>query len=76
MNLTPILADISWPTVVGGVGAVIFVLFIFVMIWASRYTKAGPNQVLIISGSKRRLTDPEGNVREVGFRAGQLYGRT
>ena len=68
MNLTPILAEISWPTVVGGVGAVIFVLFIFIMIWASRYTKAGPNQVLIISGSKRRLTDPDGNVREVGFR--------
>ncbi|MEI6195478.1 MAG: SPFH domain-containing protein [Verrucomicrobiota bacterium] len=68
MNLAPFLAEIPWLTVVGGVGAVIFVLFVFVLIWASRYTKAGPNQVLIISGSKRRLTDPDGNVRAVGFR--------
>ena len=68
MNPTPFLAEIPWLTVVGGVGAVIFVLFVFVLIWASRYTKAGPNQVLIISGSKRRLIDPDGKEREVGFR--------
>jgi len=59
---------VPWLTVVGGVGAVIFVLFVFIIIWASRYTKAGPNQVLIVSGSRRKLTDPDGNVREVGFR--------
>jgi flotillin len=68
MNLTPFLATIPWLTVVGAAGALILVLFVFVLIWASRYTKAGPNQVLIISGSKRRLIDPDGNVREVGFR--------
>ena len=67
MNLTPILAEGILP-IVGAVGAVIFVVFVFLLIWASRYTKAGPNQVLIISGSKRKLTDPDGNVREVGFR--------
>ena len=44
------------------------VLFIFAGIWASRYTKVGPNQVLIISGRKRRIVDPDGATREVGFR--------
>ena len=68
MNLTPFLADINLITVVGASGAVIFVIFMGILIWASRYTKAGPNQVLIISGSKRKLLDPDGNVREVGFR--------
>ena len=68
MNPIPFLADIPWLPIVGGAGAVIFVLFLFLLVWASRYTKAGPNQVLIVSGSKRKLTDPDGNVREVGFR--------
>ena len=67
MNLTPFFA-VEIFTIVSAVGAVIFVVFVGILIWASRYTKAGPNQVLIISGSKRKLTDPDGNVREVGFR--------
>jgi len=53
------------PMVVIGVVAVIF---IFMMIWANRYTKVGPNEVLIISGRKRIITDPDGNKRRVGFR--------
>src|SRR5437899_10527205 len=46
-----------------GVGA-------FLLIWMvlSRYTKVGPNQVLVISGKKHRMTDPDGQTREVGFR--------
>jgi flotillin len=53
---------------IGGVGAVLFVVFIFAAIYASRYNKVGPNEVLVISGVKRRITDPDGNRREVGFR--------
>ncbi len=71
MNLSPIFAasgDIPWITIIGGVGALFIVLFIFAGIWASRYTKVGPNQVLVISGRKHRLTDPDGNVRDIGFR--------
>jgi len=71
MNLTPMLAEagqIPWLKIVLGAAAFLFVLFVFATIWASRYTKAGPNQVLIISGRKRKITDPDGNVREVGFR--------
>ncbi len=73
MNLIPMLAQAeasgsSWLRIIVAAGAVLFVVFVIALIWASRYTKAGPNQVLIISGSKRKLTDPDGNVREVGFR--------
>jgi len=66
---TPILADIATTTwVIGGVAAFLFVFFMFVAIWASRYTKVGPNQVLVISGRKHRLVDPDGTVRDIGFR--------
>ena len=29
-------------------------------IWASRYTKVGPNQVLIVSGRKHRVIGADG----------------
>jgi flotillin len=68
MNLIPMLADVPLGQIVIGVAAILFVFFIFVIVWASRYTKSGPNQVLIVSGRKHRITDPGGNAREVGFR--------
>ena len=71
MNPTPVLAaigDLPWLTVVVGVGAVMFVFFVFGGIWASRYTKVGPNEVLVISGRKRKMIDPDGTAREVGYR--------
>jgi flotillin len=37
-------------------------------LWAWRYTKAGPNEVLIISGRRRRVRGPDGQVRTVGYR--------
>jgi flotillin len=54
--------------VIGGVAAFLFVFFMFIGIWASRYTKVGPNQVLVISGRRHRITDPDGTARDVGFR--------
>lgn len=69
MQFTPILAEIGNMTlVVGGVAAFLLVLFMFLGIWASRYTKVGPNQVLVISGRKHRIMDPDGTAREIGFR--------
>jgi flotillin len=50
--------------VVIAVAAMMVVIFVFMMIWASRYAKVGPNQVLIVSGRKVQL--PDG--RFVGFR--------
>ena len=46
------------------VGVALFMLFVFFLVWASRYTKVGPNQVLVISGRRYRL--PSGDT--VGFR--------
>src|SRR5215467_4172339 len=68
MNSLLILAEITTPWVVVGVAAVLFVFFMFVGIWASRYTKVGPNQVLVISGRKHRITLPDGTVTTRGFR--------
>src|SRR5882762_3464140 len=64
-----ILADIAPTTlVIGGVAAFLFVFFMFIAIWASRYTKVGPNQVLVISGRRHHITDPDGASHDVGFR--------
>lgn len=70
MNLTTQLAE-----VIPNLGILVFVvvglvLFVIVSIavWASRYTKVGPNQVLIVSGRKHRYTDPDGQSTTRGFR--------
>jgi len=55
-------------TIALGAVAVVVVVFIFLAIWASRYTKVGPNQVLIVSGRKHRIRDTDGNVQQRGFR--------
>ena len=79
MQFIPLLAQASEMStgikVVAGVAAGLFVFFVFVGIWASRYTKVGPNQVLVISGRKRRVVDPDGTTREVGFRIVKGGGR-
>src|SRR5436309_3312453 len=71
MNLSTLLAQLN----LGGLGTVamvvvglIVVVFIFLAIWASRYIKVGPNEVLVVSGRKHRYTDPDGTVQMRGFR--------
>jgi flotillin len=71
MTLLPLLAQVSAPGAAIGVAAMLALLvtvIIIFAIFASRYTKVGPNEVLVISGRKRRLVDPDGKSREVGFR--------
>ncbi|UCD18615.1 MAG: flotillin [Candidatus Zixiibacteriota bacterium] len=47
--------------------AVIFVAFLVVVL--KNYRKVGPNEVLIISGGKKRtVTMPDGTTRQVGYR--------
>jgi len=79
MNTIPFLAlsvdESFWTTVVIAVGAMLFVFFTFAIVWASRYTKVAPNQVLIISGRKRKIVDPDGTAREIGFRVVKGGGR-
>lgn len=54
-------------TIIAVVGVVI-VVFLFLAIWASRYTKVGPNEVLIVSGHKQKFIEADGTVQTRGFR--------
>src|SRR5215471_879623 len=64
----PMLAEIGKIPLIGAIAAILLLIFLFLIIWASRYTKVGPNQVLVISGMKHRRIDPDGTARQVGFR--------
>lgn len=50
------------------VAGIVFVVFLFIMVWASRYTKVGPNEVLIVSGRQHRVIGADGKVATRGFR--------
>ncbi|MBI4563607.1 MAG: flotillin family protein [Planctomycetes bacterium] len=50
------------------VGGLLLIFFIFLAIYAARYVKVGPNEVLIVSGRRRRIVEPGGRVHEVGYR--------
>jgi len=57
----------------GGIVVIVAVILVIVFVIGiamilSRYTKVGPNQVLIISGRDHRYADPDGTVRKRGFR--------
>jgi flotillin len=67
MNYLTYFAEIG-PIGYAAIAAVFLVLFMFLGIWASRYTKVGPNQVLVISGMKHKRVDPDGTTRQVGYR--------
>ena len=65
------LGQIAIPTlgwVALAVIGVLAMIFIFGGIWASRYVKVGPNEVMIVSGRRYRVTDAQGNVIDRGFR--------
>src|SRR5438105_3343103 len=70
MNAFPVLGQ---SILSGGIVAiVVVVLVVTVMVGfavvLSRYTKVGPNDVLIVSGRKHRFVDPDGTARARGFR--------
>src|SRR5438876_2270616 len=70
MNYNALLAVLpaGVGTTVVAVFGIVLVIIIFMAIWASRYTKVGPNQVLIVSGRKHRITDADGTLQYRGFR--------
>lgn len=47
---------------------VVVTIFLLLFIFASRYVKVGPNEVLIISGRRRKVRDADGTIRTVGYR--------
>jgi flotillin len=51
------------------VAGIVLVIFVLVGIYASRYKKVGPNQVLVISGRQHTIENPVTRKRErIGFR--------
>jgi flotillin len=72
MNLTPVLAEL--PAIFSGgiiliaIIVISLVVFIGIAVILSRYTKVGPNEVLIVSGRKHHYADPDGTDRARGFR--------
>ncbi len=67
LNLSPLLAELNF--LQGGIviiAAVVIVIVVFLLLYMvfSRYTKVGPNQVLVVSGIKHREQDGT----KVGFR--------
>ena len=57
-----------WGVMAMGAVGIVVVFFLFIMLWASRYTKVGPNEVLIVSGRKNTYIDPDGSAHGRGFR--------
>src|ERR1051325_3545372 len=68
-TFTPFFAELPHVSgIVAAAAVILLVFFMRLMLWASRYTKVGPNEVLVISGRKHRMTDPDGTMHDVGFR--------
>ena len=63
MNLPPssLFAVLETLSGVGAAGlsivGIVVVILTLASIWASRYTKVGPNQVLIVSGRRHLISD-------------------
>jgi flotillin len=54
--------------IVLAVSGIVTVVILFIVVYASRYVKVGPNQVLVISGRRRAVRNPDGSLSSVGFR--------
>lgn len=65
MNLPSFLTGTPVPGIVAGI---ISVIILFLVVYASRYVKVGPNTVLVISGKRRTIRDADGKAQSVGFR--------
>ncbi len=51
------------------IGVIVVVVAFILVLLAKQYRKVGPNEVLIISGGRKRtVTDPDGTVRKIGYR--------
>ena len=63
IGLSPVLADLPWRGIFLTVAVILAVVLLIVAIYASRFRKVGPNEVLIVFGKKH--TDEKG---VTGFR--------
>ncbi len=68
MSMLPLAQIGSFGITAIVVVGLVVVVFVFLIIYASRYTKVGPNEVLIVSGKRHRVINHEGQVAVRGFR--------
>jgi flotillin len=54
--------------VIAGVTMCVLVFLVFAGIWASRFQKVGPDEVLVVSGRQYVVQDSSGKTRKTGFR--------
>jgi flotillin len=50
------------------IAGIVVVFFMLIFAVARRYKKVGPNQVMIISGRKYKVRQPDGNIETIGYR--------
>ncbi len=60
------MPEIAWPVVVPS--SLVIVIILFIVTFAARYRKVGPNQALIISGMGKSYVGPDGKRTKLGFR--------
>ncbi|MGI8603635.1 MAG: flotillin family protein [Verrucomicrobiales bacterium] len=58
----------GWGMAALAIVALLVVIFLFGMVWATRYTKVGPNEVLVVSGRKHSYREADGTTSARGFR--------
>jgi flotillin len=72
MNPNDILLALELPAGWGfaalAIVALLVVIFLFGMVWATRYTKVGPNEVLVVSGRRHMYKGLDGVATPRGFR--------
>jgi flotillin len=70
MDIAPLLAQsgIGAGMIAFVVGGLLLMIFIFTAVFVTRYTKVGPNEVLIVFGRQHRVQDGQNRERMVGFR--------
>jgi flotillin len=59
---------LTGPIIIVAAVVLAVVLLLVIITVLSRYTKVGPNEVLVASGVKRKFVDPDGETRTRGFR--------
>jgi len=68
MHFLPLAQLGSFGATAIAIVSIVVVVFIFTILWASRYTKVGPNEVLVVSGRKHRRIEADGKATVRGFR--------
>ena len=69
MIMNPMFAiALTGPIIIVAAVTLAIVLLLVIITVLSRYTKVGPNEVLVASGMRHKYIDPDGTIQKRGFR--------